>query len=213
MSNGWDFSTSSNNNTTYIKTEYTKFPVGITRIRIVDDAPHMRWAHWWKQASRYVTCPGKNCPICEIRRRQKAESEPITINMTRRYSINIINKETGKLEVLEQGIGFFEEIKEMKDALAAKGLNLIDSDIAVKRRGTGQEDTSYRHDLGEATPLTKNEEKLLEKRYNFEEFYKPHEPALIQRLLNGEKWEDLFYKNNNENTGDSSEEDEEIVIK
>lgn len=213
MSNSWDFNSNSNNTTTYNKIEYTKFPVGITRLRIIDEgAPYIRWAHWFNPASRYITCPGKTCPICEIRRRQKANRETVTHGMTRRFSINVINKESGKTEVLEQGIGFFEEVKEMKDALVAKGLDLIDADITVKRRGTGQEDTSYRIDLGEEKPLTNAEAKLLEKRIDFAEHYKATEPEQIIRLLNGEKWEDVMYKNENNNNS-SDEGDEEVELK
>lgn len=211
MTDAWDFSTNKSN-TSYTKIDYTKFPVGITRIRIVDDAPYMRWAHWWPASKRYITCPGKDCPVCAIRRNQKANGEPVTINMTRRYSINVINKESGKLEVLEQGVGFFEEVKEMKDALQAKGLSLVDGDINVKRKGTDVNDTSYRLDLGENYPLLPNEQKLLSNKIDFTENLKPPEPEQILKLLNGEKWEDVMYNNNNENNT-SSEADEEVELK
>lgn len=212
MSNGWDFDAKSNN-TTFVKTEYTKFPVGITRIRIIDDAPHMRWAHWWNPSKRYITCPGKTCPICEIRRRQKANGEIPTHNMTRRYSVNIINRETSKNELLEQGVGFFEDVRDLKEDLEKKNKSLKDADIKVKRRGTDKDDTSYRLDLDEIEALPSNLEKLLEKKYDLEAFYVPHDTESIIRLINGEKWEDVMYKNNNIENNTTSEDDEEVEIK
>ena len=63
----WDFEINSGG----AKAEFTKFPVGVTRIRVIDDEPNVRWTHWIQQHKRSINCPGKDCPICEIRRYQK----------------------------------------------------------------------------------------------------------------------------------------------
>jgi hypothetical protein len=186
---GWDFEQKSNSK----KNEYTKFPEGITRIRIVDDAPLMRWTHWIPTAKRAVNCPGKGCPICEIRKQQKANKQPQTYSVGRRLVITIINRETKKVEILEQGVTFFEDIKDIMIDLSAKGKSLSDFDLRVKRRGMGQQDTTYRIDIDEEYPLTDEDLKLLEDRPDLTELTKPHDADKILRIIQGEKWEDVFY--------------------
>ena len=52
---GWDFNSNNNDK----KIEFTKFPEGVTKIRLVDPEPHMRWTHWLPKEKRSVNCPGK----------------------------------------------------------------------------------------------------------------------------------------------------------
>lgn len=209
VNTGWDLDKSSNA-TAYVKTEFTKFPVGITRIRVVDDVPTWRWAHWWVPAKRFVTCAGVKCPICEIRKNQKANGETQTYNMTKRYSFNVVNRESQKVEVLEQGVTFFKDVKELMDDLNNEGKKLQDVDIKVRRRGTGQDDTSYRLDVGDATPLNTTEVKALEFKTDFTEYYKVPDREEILRLLAGETYEQVFY-NKEETVVDDNEE--EVTLK
>ncbi|RJE47704.1 hypothetical protein A7K50_03385 [Dehalobacter sp. MCB1] len=203
---GWDFNTSGSSTST--KAEFTKFPQGVTNIRIVDSEPFIRWTHWMPQHKRSINCPGKGCPICEIRKQQKANQEPYTQNMARRIAINVLNRETGKVEIMEQGVGFFEDIRDLMDDLSDDGKTLIDCDIKVKRRGTGKDDTSYRLDLGSDTPLTDVEKKLIEEgRVNLNDFFKPHTNEQIMRILNGEEWNEVMKSNQEE-----KDNDEEVVI-
>lgn len=202
---GWEVENETTNS--YTKTEYTKFPVGITRIRVVDKMPFMRWAHWFTPAKRYINCPNKGCPICDIRRRQKQNKEPYTYNMTKRYAINVINKETNKLELMETGVTFITDLIDMKETLEKHGKTLLDADIRVKRKGTTQTDTTYRLDLEDPEPLSSAEAKLLVLRIDLEEFYKPHDPEDILKLIEGGKWEEVFQYNNPK---DDTEEDIEL---
>jgi hypothetical protein len=194
---GWDFDSSSGKNV-----EFTKFPEGITKIRIVDDAPHIRWTHWLNQQKRSVNCPGKGCPICEVRKSQKAKKEPYTYNMGRRFSMQVLNRNTGKLELMEQGINFFEDLKDLRETLEDKDLTFLDVDIAVKRRGTGKDGTSYRLDIDEKYPLSEEDKKLISEKLDLNNYFKPHDPDKILRVLNGEEWKDVMY----ESTDDEGEE-------
>lgn len=199
---GWDFDTNDNGK----KQEFTKFPEGVTKIRLIDPEPNIRWTHWLNKENRSVNCPGRGCPICEIRSKQKANKEPYSYGMSRRLTIQIINRNTGKLEIMEQGITFFNELKELRAMLAEKGEDIYDYDISVRRRGTGQNDTTYRIDPDKKVELTEADKKLIKEAINLKEYFKPHEPEKILRVLNGEKFDDVMYENNDD-------DEEEIILK
>lgn len=198
MSTTWDFDTPQGGGN---KQEFTKFPEGITRIRIIDEAPVVRWTHYLPKFKRSINCPGIGCPICEIRHQQKANKEPYTYAMARRFAMQVINRETGKLEILEQGKTFFEDLKELKEQIESKRLTLSDVDVRVKRKGTGQTDTSYRLDIDVETPLTEADKKLIEGKINLEDYFKPHDADKILRIVNGEEWNDVMGAANTEDEG------------
>lgn len=200
---GWDFDTSANQD----RPEFTKFPVGETIIRVVDEMPHQHWTHWINKVNRSVNCPGKGCPICEIRKNQKAEGIPYTYNVAKRIAIQIINRETGKLEIMEQGRTFFEDLRDIMADLHEQGKKLVDIDIRVRRRGEGKNDTSYRLDIDKEYPLSDKDKELIENKVDLNEFFKSHEPSKIVRILNGEAWDEVMYENTKTN-----EKDEDIEV-
>ena len=196
------------------KAEFTKFPVGITRIRVIDNEPNARWTHWMPQHKRSINCPGKGCPICEIRRQQKANKEPYTYAMGRRFAVNIDNLETNKCEIMEQGIGFFEDLRDMKDEAEKQGNTLQDAIIQVRRRGTGKDDTSYRLDLKEIDVLNSSDkERLRDKATKLNEYFKPHTNEQIIRVINGEAWDEVMKSDQAADVSNSNEESEEFEIK
>jgi len=216
---GWDFDLDGDAGSSK-KAEFTKFPVGITRIRVLDGVPDVRWTHFLNQFKRSVNCPGRGCPICEIRKNQKANKEPITYAMGRRFAVNVFNLETGKVEICEQGKGFFEDLRDLKDELQDKGKNLSDAIIKVKRRGTGKDDTSYRLDVESIDMLSPDERaKYEEDIIKLDEYFKPHTNEQILRLVKGEAWEDVMKTEDTETpaTEESSTnatgEDEDFEVK
>ncbi|MDD4000180.1 MAG: hypothetical protein PHX62_04715 [Bacilli bacterium] len=202
---GWDFNTGGNT-----KTEFTKFSSGTTtRIRLLDPAPFMRWTHWIPKHQRAINCPGKGCPICEIRKQQKANKEPYTYPVARRFSMNIINRELNRVEILEQGVTFFNDLKDLLEDLIEDGKSdksINDFDLKVRRRGSSKDDTSYRIDFDSEYPLTKEEQELADNTVLLHEFFKPHTIEQITRIINGEDWNEVMSNNNNDNT------EEEISI-
>ncbi len=189
----WDFGTNQT------KAEFTKFPVGITHIRVIDDVPFVRWTHWLPKYSRAVTCPGQGCPICDIRKKQKEAGLDYTYGVSRRIAINIINRETGKVEIMEQGINFFNDLRDLMMDLKEKGKKLSDVDIKVRRRGMGKDDTSYRLDIDKEYPLSENDLSLMDIKQNLPEYFKPNTPEQLQQLIDGKPWDEVFAKNNAEN--------------
>ena len=193
------------------KAEFTKFPTGITKIRILDNAPNIRWVHWMPQFNRSINCPGnKVCPICEIRQQQKANNENYSYNMSRRFAMNIYNFETKKVEIMEQGVNFFEDLRDLKGDLEDEGKELQNAVVKVRRRGTGKDDTSYRLDIEEYNPV--NLEELKEEIIDLDEFLKPNEPNDILRLVNGESWDEVFSKEEGEKEPQDSE-DERVEVR
>jgi uncharacterized LabA/DUF88 family protein len=120
--------------------------------------------------------------------------------------MNIYNLDTEKFEIMEQGITFFEDLRDMKDTAEKAGHRLIDAIIQVKRRGTGQDDTSYRLDIVGYEPLTNVQfEDYKSKTINLSEYFKPHTSEQILRVVNGEKFDDVM-KGENSTPPDMEEE-------
>lgn len=181
------------------KSEFTKFPVGATRIRILDGAPHIRWTHWMPKHNRSINCPGmKVCPIDDIIEKQKANGEKPTYNRGRRYAINVFNYETNRVEIMEQGKTFFEDLKLIMQDLDEENKTLSDVILRVRRTGTGKDDTKYRIDVqgdAEGNPPVEGVTDL-------NEYFKPHTVEQITRILNGEDWDDVMKPESTEDDGD-----------
>lgn len=205
MTTGWNFDTNTGGNGK--KAEFTKFPAGITKIRVLDDAPNIRWTHWLQQHKRSVNCPGKGCPICEIRKQQKANKEPYTYAMGRRFAMNIFNLETNKVEIMEQGVGFFEDLRDVMNDIQSDGNVLKDAILKVRRRGTGKDDTSYRIDKEDVQPLSAEElAKFQEDSIKLDEYFKPHTNEQILRIISGEAWDEVMKSEQEEPTNTESED-------
>jgi hypothetical protein len=159
----------------------------------VDDAPFQRWTHFLRKHKRSVNCPGRGCPICEIRKQEKANGiKQHTYDMSKRFVMHVINRETNRLEMIEMGKTFVQDLKDLMTDLGEEKLLLVDADIKVRRRGMTKDDTSYRLDIGEKSPLSPEDLKLLANKVDFEEYFAPHDPDKILRVLNGEEWADVM---------------------
>ena len=195
-----------------VKQEYTTFPVGITRIRVIDEIPVKKFIHWIQDQKRAVTCPGRGCPICEISRRQKANKEPQTYNMAKRLGMQVINRETGSREIMEQGITFYKDLEAVMEDLADDEQELIDADLRVKRRGTGKDDTVYRIDVDKVEPLSESDKALIAEKVDLEEFFKPHPPEMIQRIIDGEQYDEIIGEYMNKDKKEEPADDEEFEV-
>ncbi len=200
---GWDFDSGKSGNS--MKAEFTKFPVGITRIRVIDGEPFERWSHYMPSLKRSVNCPGRECPICEIRRQQRANKQPYTYDGGRRLVMNVINRETDRIEIMDQGITFYQDLRDIMMDLKEEGKTLNDVDLKIRRRGMGKDDTSYRIDVDKEYPLSADDEKLIEGKIDLPQYFTPHSPEKILRIIQGEDWNDVFAKG-------EEEVEEEIVI-
>lgn len=178
---GWDFNASTS---TKEKTSFTKFEVGVTNIRLIDLAPMVRWTHWLPQYKKSVNCPGRGCPIDDIRNRQKANKEPQTYNMSRRIAINVFNYNTNQVEIMEQGVTFFEDLRTLLEEAKEEGFKPDQVIFKVRRRGTGKDDTSYRIDIDRFDVPNEDEVEVYTKgKVDLKEYFKPHTPEQILQLI------------------------------
>lgn len=171
------------------KKNFTKFAEGITFIQLIDNAPNVRWVHWLPQHRRSITCSGRGCPICEIRNKQKANGEKQTYGMSRRFAMNVYNHDTKQVEIMEQGKTFFEDLRDLVDEVVAEGKNPSDVVFKVRRRGTTQEDTSYRIDIdGSKSAAKYDENKVTE----LSEYFKPITNEQALAIVQGMAFDDAM---------------------
>jgi|SRR6185312_12296202 len=199
------------------KLEFTKFPVGVTRIRVLSQAPHGRWTHWANQFKRSITCPGRGCPIDEMRKQQKAAGLPYTYNVAQAFALNIFNYETNRYEVMEQGKTFMQDLKDVMQDLKDNGKTLHDVILKVRRRGTTKDDTNYRIDVDVEEPMGTPEQDALVEMINLAEYYKPHTIDQVEQLLavpmdTYEKMREAWNNIMNPPNEDEQQEDEQFQV-
>lgn len=203
------------------KVEFAKFSPGLTKIRVLDPAPYVRWIHWLNAQRKSINCPGMNiCPIDDIIEKEIANGVPNaqrTHTRARRYSMNIWNYNTNQVEIMEQGKNFMEDLKMLMQIAKDKGKKLSDFEVHVRRTGTGKDDTRYRLDLGDEVT-----DPIPEGLTDMPEYFKPHTPEQILAVLQGADWNETMYPDNKEEeakpqvtqngTADAESQDEEIGL-
>ena len=178
---GWDFGNTPSTEQSQDKKAFTKFPVGTTHIRILDQEPHMRWIHWMPQFNRSIVCPG-NCPVCTIRKREKNAGLESKYSMQRKFSLNVYNHGTDKLEIMDEGIQFMEDLRDIREELLDDGKNLVDATLKVKKRMSDGK-ASYRIDIHEVTPVNEAEQEAFNNRTDMSEYFKAHPIEQILQML------------------------------
>ena len=124
-------------NTNAEKVPYTKFENGSTIIRILDNEPFSFWSHWLQKQQTSVTCLGKDCPICNVIRAQKANKETPQYSSTQRHCVRIWNYKEERLEVMIQGRTFFSQLLDLHKEVG----DITTYDIKVIRKGEGTNTT------------------------------------------------------------------------
>ena len=97
------------------------------------------------------------------------------------------------------------DLRLIKEDLKEEGKTLLDVILRVRRTGTGKDDTKYRIDVDSDTSDPIPEDELI----NLKEYFKPHTPEQITRLLNGEPWDDVM---KSDNSDESDPKDEAIEV-
>lgn len=199
----WEEVGSNNENSEKKEVKYLKFPVGATRIRVLDSEPYSRWTHWLPAPANggkgvSIDCIGKGCPVCEAINMEKAKGTPrekIRFSTKKTHSLNVLVKsDTGsEVNVLEQGNGLFGQLKDVMVMMSSIGMkpDLTTVDVMVNRTGTGFSDTKYSVMplMNEVKPLT--EEELNLEKYDLKNLKPNLEPAQITAIMNGAKLEDV----------------------
>lgn len=212
---GWDIDAGSNGDNKE-KVNFTKIPEGITKMRILSKVPHQHFSHWMPQFQRSAICPGRGCPICDMRKQQKANDIPETYQNRKLFGLNIFNHTTNKVELMEQGITFISDLRDVMEDVTTGDESeerepqlLHDVILKVKRRGMNKDNTKYRIDVDEVAPLEGKLKEAFDNQIDLDEYFKPQSPEQILALLKvtenfPEAWIEIAL--NNETSADESEE-------
>lgn len=167
------------------KLNFTKFPEGITKIRVLDNTPHLRWAHWLPQISRKITCAGFNCPIDELNKRAKAQGEANVYDNSRAFSFNIFNHNENRHELMEEGVTFFDELKlAMIDAVTENpGISVESFVFKIRKSRNTAGKNSWRIDLDNVSEPGANVLSAMEQKVDRAEYYKAPTPEQVQAIL------------------------------
>lgn len=182
------------NNNASEKTNFTTFGEGSTIIRVVQDEPFSRWSHWMPRAKRSITCPGKGCPICNLIKSAKANKETPQYSSSKRHSINVINRNTERLEIMEQGKGFFQSLLDLNKEVG----KVSDYDIKVIRKGLDMNNTTYTLIPLPAKPLSPEDEAMKSGIIDLKEYMKAPTNEQIIQLINGADPKEVFKQNESE---------------
>jgi hypothetical protein len=181
---GWDLNQGTGSNK---KNNFTKFPEGITRIRILDNVPFMRWTHWLPQFSRKITCPGFGCPIDDLIKVSKNNGTTAPYSSSRAFSLNIFNYDTNQREIMEEGVTMFEALKTaIEDAIEDNpGTNIGSFIFKVRKRqgASGRATWTVTVDSVNA-PLSEAEIKAKDERVDLAELFKAPTIDQVHELLN-----------------------------
>lgn len=177
------------NNSGAKEVKYVKFPVGKTKLRVLDAEPYSRWTHWIPQANNgkgmSVDCIGKGCPVCALIADDKKNKRDKRYRASKSHAINVLVREQGsnpvnEVMIMDKGNSIFGM---MADLMGEMG-DLRNFDITVTRRGESLGDITYTVlPVYPPTPLTA-EEIALEK-YDIKELRKPLTAEQVNTLLAG----------------------------
>jgi len=203
---GWNdvTSKSKDKDNTNKKTKYNKLTTGKTHtIRILDAEPFSRYSHWIQAANNgrgvSVDCPGAGCPICaDIKEKKKTGGKQV-YSSRKLHAINILNRETGEVEIIDKGKGLFEAL----EGLLVEVGDLRKYDVKIRVIGEGNE-ISYTPIALPPKPLTEAEKALT--KYDLKNITLKPTPEQLQMLMNGAALTDVFGNNNAENTDNESQD-------
>lgn len=182
------------------KVKYLDLPVGTTQIRIFDNEPTSRWSHWIQSAQggkgMSVPCVGKGCLICGMIAEDKKNKVVKRYNSSKVHSINVINRQTAEINVLDKGNKIFGQIVEyMKQLGDARGY-----DLKITRTGAGTATVYTVIPVFPPTPLTEADKAL--KPYDLSTLGKPFTNEQIQMFIDGKMLSDVLKAGESEENGE-----------
>lgn len=172
---------------------YTKFTEGNTLIRVIDNEPYSFWNHWMTKHNHGVTCLGKDCPICSVIAKQKANKETPIYSSTQRHAIRIWNYTTNQMEIMVQGKTFFQQLLTLHKEVG----DITTYDIKVIRKGS---DTNTTYTLLPSIEEPFKHTDAIED-VNFSEAFTAPDRDKLLLLMEGKTWEEVFGKAEDEGNG------------
>lgn len=196
------------------KVIYTKLKTGVNVGRILDDHPQSRWTHWIPQANGgkglSVDCAkgSGSCPVCTAIAEDKAANRKARYTSRKQHALNWLNRETGEVEILEQGQKVFGGLKILLEQMG----DLRNYDVKIVRTGETFNNIDYNVlPVFPPTPLT-DAEKSMEK-YEADTLRKSFTVEQIEQFLAGATMDDVFASDNDDNGEvDTSADNNELSV-
>ena len=183
--------------------DYIKFKEGSTPIRIIGE-PVVRWRHWIKSLNAGYFCPGPGCPVCEMNKRHKDNTGQTLHATSRRYSVQVIDREDNKIKIMDGSQALFDNLLMMMDEVG----DLETFDVKINRKGTGL-DTTWGVIPQPISELSDDDLELIDGfAVDLDEYLNIPTREQWLQLLEGEEPADVFKPNNYE----EEEDDEEVEV-
>lgn len=203
-----DINVGSNDGNKKSDVEYMKLQAGTpVKFRILDAEPFSRWTHWLPKQSRSITCGGGDCPICAVIKAQKANGETPQYSSTKKHILHVWNYATGKVEFFEAGNTVFAQLGAYHKMLG----DIRNVEFTVVKNGSGKQ-TSYTFMPGVQAPATQDIINTYnEKKVDFVARYNPPKVDDVKKLMAGMSFDEVFSKDNKEETTVTTEQDNDTV--
>jgi hypothetical protein len=193
----------SNGSSSGDKMEFIKVAVGTTvRMRVIDEAPESRWVHRIPQAQGgkgiSVTCIGKGCPICADIAAAKKTKAKSKYNSQKKHTLNVIDRETNTVKVLDQGNKVFTGLLTVMEQMG----DLRNYDVTITKQSENSDPVVL--PKYPPVPLTDAEKAL--PRYDLKEITKPYSAEQILAFMDGKTKEEVaaLANGNTPTTSDNS---------
>lgn len=189
-----------------LKDAFLKLEKGTNTVRVIQAEPVSRWTHWIPQANNgkgsSVKCPGKGCPVCEDRKERTATKAKQKYTSRKSHSINVIDRKTGTVKILDKGNGVFGKMKVLMDEMG----DLQGYDIKIIQTGDKFEEIEY-NVLPVFPPkeLSAQDKELAKNLYDLEEAFPTLTIDEINKLLAGASYDDIFKERSGETSGSVTE--------
>lgn len=174
------------------KTAYVKME-GTVKLRVMDAEPSTYWTHWIPQINAgkggSVDCLGKGCPVCKIIAEDKKNGMPKKYSSTKKHMLNVINRATNTIEILNAGETVFDGLKQIMTQMG----DLRNMDVSITRTGAAKQTKYAVLPVYPPTPLTADERAM--DLYVLEEAHKPLTGEQVIMLLGGKSYKEIFANN------------------
>lgn len=181
----WDMALEKENTREGSETNYVKFVDGANQMRILDAEPKAVWVHWVSGANNgkglSVVCLGKQCPMCAKYKFDKANGVQTRDRLSLQFVINVYNRTTQRVELLQKGKSIFETLATFHKSMG----DITGYDINIVKSGKGL-DTKY-------TPVPVMQSEAVPQGlelYNLDEVTQMFDVEVVNMLLAGMSIED-----------------------
>jgi len=190
--------------------KYCKLKAGANKLRVLDEEPYSRWSHWIPQANSgkgtSVDCIGKDCPVCAKIKEDKANGVKQKYSTKKAHAINVLNRETNEVEILDSGNKIFQGLATLLSQMG----DLRKYDVNIVKSGSGTSTTYQVLPIYPPVPLTDAEKNM--KLYDIKNIYKKLTKEQILGLMSGKSLAEVTKTEGTEEATTTNENDTALGV-